>query len=486
MDMARLQFYKNQFMYPQYRESLVAYGSAMDCTPVGVNLRTGMIRVKGEFTDFMSCNYLALTRDGKTIYAWIDDVRFRTEDSFEVTYTVDAWRTYKSKVVLGTQFISRSPQPTYLKDNLLGSVKPYREINSVTHGIGVRDKRIFVVQCRNSTDGIFSNTPVQPTPYQFFFCEFDVRDWQRATPIYNLMRVLEGSAETTNIVTMYSVPYFNLSGIEEVPLIVLPSSQTIGGWKMLKAPLVGDEVFTNETDLLINEDINELMKVDHSVQIVIPEAGIISIPDELLMKPDLKLRQDIDIFSGASNYMLKSGTTTYYTQSVRGSSISSIPIVADPFDTYISQNQNALAVSIMGDVASIAAGTGLVAGTGGIAAALGGGAGIASGVNGLLNTAMNIDSARVQGYNNPPAFLGTALAARFSQRFWIVTIKTIVDNATTVNANFGYPYNMIDTLNFPAAGYIKTQGCSVSSDGSVPRWALQEINSLFDNGILVK
>lgn len=103
-----------------------------------------------------------------------------------------------------------------------------------------------------------------------------------------------------------------------------------------------------------------------------------------------------------------------------------------------------------------------------------------------MNTAANIGDAG-NHFNNPPAFLGTALAANFNQKFWIVTKKTIVENADIVHSTYGYPHNLVDTLTFPAAGYIQTEAAMVeSTDGSVPRWALEEINNLFNNGILVK
>src|SRR5881392_708663 len=103
-----------------------------------------------------------------------------------------------------------------------------------------------------------------------------------------------------------------------------------------------------------------------------------------------------------------------------------------------------------------------------------------------MHTAANIGDAGNQ-FVNPPAFLGTALAANFNQKFWVVTRKANVTNETQVHDNFGYPYNMVDTLTFPVSGYIKTEGCTVeSTDGSVPNWALSEINMMFDNGVLVK
>jgi hypothetical protein len=110
---------------------------------------------------------------------------------------------------------------------------------------------------------------------------------------------------------------------------------------------------------------------------------------------------------------------------------------------------------------------------------------IASGGSGVLqNMAQRADGG--QNYVNPPAFLGTALAADFNGKFWVVTTSLHVTNDVVVHEHYGYPYNLVDTLTFPNIGYIETAQCDVESDGGVPRWALEEINTLFDNGILVK
>ena len=127
MSMATVRFYQNKYSYPDYSESLQSYGSSMESTPVGLNLRTGKLRIKGSMSDFMSCNYVGITRDNRTIYGWIDDVEFHTANSFYITYTVDAWRTYKSKINLGSQYIERSPIETNKFDPLLGSLKETNE-----------------------------------------------------------------------------------------------------------------------------------------------------------------------------------------------------------------------------------------------------------------------------------------------------------------------------------------------------------------------
>ena len=487
MGMATLQFYKNKYYYPHYSESLTSYGTAMDCTPVGMNLRSGTLRVKGDMSDFMSCNYLAFTRDYQTLYAWIDDVKFRTEDSFEVTYTVDAWRTYKSKVALGAQFIARRPQETFLPDNLLGNSEKPAEVIYNAHSIGLPDKRVFVVQVRTGSGEIFSRSPVQPTPYQFFMIEYDTNDWRATAPLETLMTYLMRSAKPVNIVTMYSIPWVDLSDLPAfspgLPVKTADETVNVPGFSFL-----GNQdpsaILYNERALSFGTPLNELMRIPHNVQLVIPEAGIINIPDELLTKPNLKLRQDIDLFSGAVNYMLVSGTDTFFNQSVRGSSVASIPIVSDPLDTYLSQNQNALATSLIGDVASIVGGVATAVGTGGLGAGVG--AGLASsGVSNIVSRFAN-QADMANQYSNPPAFLGTAMATNFNGKFWLLVTKMTPDNETLVHNHYGYAYGKIDTLTFPASDFIQTEGCAVTStDGSVQRWALEEINGTFNSGIHV-
>ena len=509
MTMATIEFFQNKYYYPHYSNTIVSMGAPISCTPVGMNLKTGTIRVKGNMSDFMSCNYMALRRDGKILYAWIDDVQFRTADSFDITYSVDPWRTYRSKIDLGTQYIERRPQPTSQRDRLLGAEQDYPDIDShVIYSIA-SNSRFFVVQVRPAAGEIYSTTPVQPTPYQFYVIEYNVNQWTNNTALYQLLVALEGGAETENIVTMYSVPYVRLNGLltKSLPVTYAGGNTTyIDGWKMINDVSDVNERMSLELPITVSGNsandaafVEELLRVDHSVQLVVPEAGIINIPDELLHVENLKLRQDVDLFSGASNYMLMSedsdGTKHYYNQSVRGSAVASIPILSDPYDTYMSQNQNALTTSLIGDVATVAGSVAMMTPYGRAAgAALGIGGGMTTGA-GLLGAYTGINSIvgrQASGkdagnrYSNPPAFLGTALAGNFNNRFWIVITREPVDNATDVHTNYGYQYGKVTALSLPSSGFIKTEGCNVkTTDGSVPRWAIQEINQIFDNGLQV-
>jgi len=473
--MNTVQLYKNPKYYPHYTHTITKYGPELMATPRNMDLKNGYVDLQVTFADVMNCNYLSYERDGLTVYAWITNVEERGGNRlFRFYYEVDPLRTYYSKLDMGNQFITRSPEPTEIFDPFLGSTQPYPDIDSTLYSIGNPAKRVLVLQIKRGAGDIISNVPVNPSPYNFLVREYDINSWATDTSITMLMVAMTGQ-KPINIITMYSVPYFDTSSLGGVTFEV--NGESLTGFKIIGSSTATQQLITTQTALTIPAG---LTKVKHAVLLVIPEAGVMRIPDELLYIDGLALRQDMDIFSGACNYMLVDGAGNNYHLSARGSSIASINVIGDPMETYLSQNQNTLAVSMLGDVASVVTGGAMMATN-----PLAGASMLTKGITGMVGTAANAaDAGNVQ--NNPPAFLGTALAANFNQKFWLVIIKTNVTNESLVRSELGYPCNIFKPLALPPSGYIQTQGCAVKTDGTVPLWAVQEINRLFDNGIKVE
>lgn len=486
--MTTLQFYKNPYNYPYYG-GITAVGSSMPSTPVGTGLKGGTIRVAGDMAKFMDCNYLSINTDGKTIYGWIEDVSFRSNTNYDVTYRVDPWRTYRAKINLGVQFVERSSKVTHKQDDLLGADSDIVDVESLEFRKGTR-YRYLIVQLRDHPEtgtGNISNTPVQPTPYRFMVRRYDPINWHDDLTIRSLLSTLANEAET-NILTIYSVPYVDTAALGDdksfritQPDGTLITSQT--GFKDFMPSgnnydALVDKVTINPTLI----DVDELERKAGNVKLVIPGAGVVNLPLEILRRGSVKIRRDVDVFSGASNFMIEADGELF-DLSVRGSGISSIPVLSDPMDTYLSQNQNALATSLIGDVATIAGGAGMAVASGG-AGAVAGGAMVTSGITSIINKrASTLDSANRN--NSPAAMLGTALDGAFHDVYWLIITKKRVDNEGVVHSNFGYPLEKVTNLTFPSSGYVKTQGCAVTSDGTVPLWAIQEINNMFDTGIYV-
>jgi len=486
MGLAYVQFYKNKYSYPKYTNTLTPYGPEIESTPVGVNLKSGSLRLKGTMTDFMSCNYMRITRDDKIIFGWIDEVNFHTDNSFIVNYSVDPFRTYKNKIDIGTQFVKRRSQVTNKKDLLLGGLSEEFEIETSQKIWGNYNTRTLVIQVIPEPAYIINNTPVQPTPYHFYFASYNPDNWQSSDVLVEFYTKLRASSAISNIITTYSLPYMNTVPLPDVILPLFEGEElidSIEGFKMLSGTLDVKNLLTRSRLIEPPMDYNELSKIQYTTQIMVPDSGIINIPNEIWAKGNVKLRQDIDLFSGASNYMITYGSNDNLSAlSIRGSSTSSIPIISNPYDTYLSQNQNALTTSLMGDVASLAVGAGTFA----MAPNIISGGAVLKGASGLVSGYSSMEDKKNMSSSNPPSFLGTAMANHYSNMFFLITKYAKITNKTIVNERYGYPVETIQNVSMPTSGYTELQNCSVdSTDGTVPKWAITEINSLFNDGLLI-
>lgn len=476
-----VQLYQNPAPYPHYTRTLTKYKSAFQATPRNQDLQSGYVDLPLTFADVAACNYLAFTRDGVTVYAWVTNAEeLGGNGRFRLTFKTDALRTFQHTAKLGAQYVTRGPTVTRLYDELLGSSDPYPEVTHEEKDFGNPHTRTLVVQVRDPKPvgedpyPCPSNTPVNPTLYSFYLQNYDAR-----TPLGNdKIRLLIKTIKATDpnlVVTMYSVPYVDLSDLTQTEFLINETNLSGHGW--YKYPETGPQVDRISKTIQIAVP-SGLTEVDSSMQILIPDAGLLTVPKSLLAGATFGIRRDIDIFSGLTNYALTDSAGRMHPYSIRGSATNSIPVIGDPLETYLSQNQNALTTAVMGDVATIATGV-VTAATGNPA----GGLLALGGLQSMASKQANLKDA-ANNYSNPPAFLGSALAAHYTDKFFIITKKTKVTNATMVNSNYGYPQGRIMTLSLPATGYIQTRNCAIS--GPIPQWAIDEINARFDRGLMIE
>lgn len=478
-----LQLYKNPCYYPKYSETITPIGAPFTVTPRNLGLESGYIDVGIDFNTLTQANYLGITNQNFTFYAYIDRLEHVAgEHHFRIIYHVDPLRTYKDKITLGCQYVARNSTPTLLYDELLGGGSPYPEITITQANFGHPNSRVLVVQAHPQDavgeDYATSNTPVHPTLYDFYLKEYDVRNPLGTSPIDQFFALCR-EFDPYLIVTAYSIPWIDTTELTSSVLPINNEGYYAEGWGKLPSSGRQSDRF-GYTKLISTPE--GLTKVDSSFTIVIPTAGVLQVPIELLQFDYVYLRRDIDVFTGLVNYQLVDENDRAYGYSIRGGSVNTIPIIGNPEETYISQNQNALSTALIGDVATIAGGAALTA-TG--AGSLAGGGMMLMGAKNLISRQAQIKDAGTS-YSNPPAFLGSALAYRYTDYFYIVTKKSRVENEQIVHTEKGYPQERIMLTNFPSkGGYLETRNCNIETDGSVPVWAVTKINQIFDSGLKV-
>lgn len=480
--MNTLTLYKNSKPYPYYSNSLTTV-KTLNVTPFNQNLRSGYIDIELTGDEMFTFNYLSYKRGSKLIYGWVTDIeKLSRVNLYRVNFEVDPLRTYRNNLILGKQIIERRPQATKLHDPYLGSSNHHNDMIITKKMIGDPTSRFAVVQKRQpGAAEVCSRVPGIPTPYQFWVCKYLVNDWTSSKPLRQLLNKFVDSGQTSDIVTIYSVPFVDSQYLTggSLNFKVGNENKAVEGWSLIGELVDPKGKFQNIMTLDFKTNYPDITKSQHSMNIVIPDAGVLNVPDEIAFGDRPVLVRDVDIFSGSCNYHLALENGLKMTPfSVRGSALSTIPILSNPYDTYISQNQNTLAASLLGDTASLVIGGGMLASGNPL------GAGMAmSGGSSAFSTLNSLSDAKNMIPSNPPAFLGSALVSDHNNWVYQVVTKKPYTNEAEVRDRLGYPYNVLDTLVIPSNGFIQTSNCSVSSDGSVPLWAINEVNQLFDNGI---
>lgn len=488
--MYTIQFYTNPHNYPNYG-SITAVGESFSVPGIDIDDAVGSFRTdKLTYAQRFSVNYLSLIRDGVTLYAEITNItRVSGDNVVNIAFKIDAFRSFRSVTNFGTQMVVRHPASTFDYDPLLrGATGEPNIIESTRYDIDNPLFRVLVVQImRPDGDTTDYTTPVQPSPYIFYFKQYSVNNPQGDSDIAALMKAITDSARPSNIATIYSVPVFSSGGMSTtlsgIPLIIGGTPTTVGA-NFFKLTGGSWTSAVRRLGPVFPAFDQSILRTRHSVSVVIPEAGILNIPDELLFKPGLRVRQDIDMYTGASNYMLVYDGVDATSHSVRSGGLSAVPIAYDVMQQNIASNRTQIWAGVAQDVGSIAIGGVALAGaaaTGGATGPIGAGM-VGKGVIGLLSTWGSLND-QVNQQVNPPSYLGSALAANFGQSMFLVVIKGRSDNASVVNNRYGYPVNQIQTLTIPSSGYIQTQDCNVS--GPIPMWAREEINTLLNDGLRV-
>ena len=96
------------------------------------------------------------------------------------------------------------------------------------------------------SDSVVSNTPAIPSPYRFFFTPYNINNWTTSDAVTNLIYALGDSPKSSNIVTIYSIPYANCPNMVKTKLLVNTGDTTIEipDWYFLHKDTDNKDLFT--------------------------------------------------------------------------------------------------------------------------------------------------------------------------------------------------------------------------------------------------
>lgn len=531
--------------YPYYRDIEGNFSEGIAIVNINKTSRGGSFTVRlVDKQDLYDSNYVVLTEDyGKTVYAWIEEWTRERNGMFTVNYKIDAFRTFKNNINFGLQYVTRLDGLGLDNVKPIGTIKdpmiktyglPYESIhqaNASPDGNDGNNTRYAVIQVRGRSyvGGVDvsapvnpSNNPLNPSQYRLYVTEYKLNNPNGTSfALNNLLTALRNMAETSNIVTMYSVPFINgygqLADEELVLRVGDKPEETITGFKVIGEydEIMPLQTFKTTIDLRgvireeflasysdgsvqnpypdpgISEGLNESSGIDFlngdTAQLITPEGQVLNIPPSVLRgdfngdgkdtkyNSKVPIERIVDLYSGSVSTHIGEDFLTQY--SVRSGPLGEITILSDPKDSYLAQNKTSRAVGL----ATTIGGGILAATTGGVSLAASA-AMLGPTANSLIGTAAGIaDSGN--NYSNQPLFLGETTGAKYNNLYHLV-ITTHHKEFT--GKTYGRPFEEALKLNNlqvnGVKGYIQTHQCKVEG-ANAPIWAIDEINSLLDSGV---
>lgn len=495
--MVELKLFQNPRQFPEYTNSITQIGTTKQVTPLNINSQGGEI-LSQNFPELHTANYLSLKIDGQLLYAWIDSIEHYSGDKrYKIIYSVDPFRTYINRVTLGTQFIKRDPIANNKFDEMLKSENPLEvTINKIqmNNDASKNNYRTLVVVSKLAVayqgNPVSSITPAQPVPYFFNLYDYDTQNWTQHTPLKEFMNAVQGSSKAVNIVSMYTIPLIEDGGDfvpTQLPLDTDPPNTPTNIFYNFRLPYGTTNHFRKIKK--INPLPESYKKTQFRNQLIIGEGAVLNIPKELSFKTNLYLKQDIDLYTGSSNWslcLLVNGEYQLTGHSTRTTGLSPIPLAYNEEQQLLAINQTNNRASMLSDVGNLAiSGFGLGASlmTGNLI-----GAGLSGAkIIGTFVDSQNRKSALEDSLHNSQEqalFTGSALTLDYTNKVYQIITRENPTNSTNINSLYGYPQDKHKALSIPSpSGFVQTQECAVS--GPIPKWAIEEINQIFDNGLRV-
>lgn len=487
--MATVTLQTNPYNYPQYLYSAVPTVKVIsNVTPKYQDSRHGYIQVQLDTRDDMySFNYLKLEyiSGGRDIHAWVTDIEEISGNYlYRIHYEIDAYRTFISRCTIGNQFVLRNMTPNHILDGLLHT-NPYWTESTHAYAWDAQNMGYAVMQYITPDDEQPWAKP-GPVPYDLYFIPYT----DSGTPPIGLARALRAMAtgSDTNLVGIYTIPYVNLSGAT-----LWADEGPRKDWYYFDTADYSPAKFQTEVLISLTSSpisiTDTFFQTEHDVTVVIPNAGIMKVPENIQRAGSFYLRMMVDPYTGTASYDIKttSGAANLSglkDKFLRSPGLGAINVVTDQAAAYQSQNRNQINASVLTDTAQIVGGAALILS--------GNPAGIASGIgmasSGIGNTVarktMELDlENRIS--ESPTSFAGCATVYTYYNQFWIIKRSKAATNASVVHTRYGYPQRKFMPVSLPTSAnpYLQLEAANIKTDGTVPLWAVNEIEGILNNGI---
>lgn len=445
----------------------------------------GTISTSFTYNQALQCNYMAFQNsdyNNKWFFAWIDDVRYVNDGTTEISYTIDSWSTWFSKVVVGSSFVIRE----HVNDDTIGlhTLPENVETGEYIRGISMQVTDTTALDCHiviGSTYNPYTNTDVTGGIYSNVYSGiryYLMKDNQSATNFINGCSA-DGKADSINCLfyapdwlTKYNDITFGDDGYFDVmattntyytydKAINIPS--TIDGYSPKNNKLF---VFPYRYGMLTNNiGGNAIYKYE-----LMPNNPRIT--TQAVLCPSCNIKHYMAGYKeGASN--LDNGLTGF-----------KYPVcnwATDVFTNWLTQNGVNIALDAAGGIVSL--GAGIMSGN--VGAAFGGTMSIANTVASVYQHRFASDTIQGNVNSGDSTFATLMYYPYFSHMSIKNEYAKVIDEYFS---RYGYKINQTKVPNITGRrywNYIQIADSETLGYGEIPQRFMDEINTIARNGTTI-
>ena len=502
-----------------YFNGLAKYDVGNDFT---YQRKDGIMRIPAKFDDLIGYNYVMYRNDGysnKWFYAFINKMEYVNDGMTAITIKTDVFQTWQFDLTYKRTFVEREhvnddtigkhtiPEGLNLGEYLIvdhRDIPLYDEVTSKDKWVPCFCVTTLPEGCVGAVDGRVKGDNGRLggvfNALKYF------ATYTLAAAKYIIDAYETGTVTTDAIVNVYMVPRIcvddtdnnptTVNGYPMLPLknyvdtsefqlqqpTVMAESYTPVNKKLYTYPYsyvymsnnVGEDIAFNWEDFPLETISGTTMPTMTYYKAYVPSTSI-----------SAKL-----IFKKYKSYVADNTSPTQMTN--YGMTFAKVPVCAwttDYYTNWLTQNGVNVQTSIGSAIAGMAVGAGLGLLTGGVGVLAAAGS-MVSGFSSIANTMAEVERAKSipdQAHGNiNTGDLVYALKRNSISCYYMSVRKEVAQTIDSYFSMFGYKVNSVKIPNVTGRSnwnYVKTIGCYIQSD--IPQEDLQEIKSMFDNGLTI-
>ena len=452
----------------------------------------GTIQVGIAYSTCVQANYIAYQNSdysNKWFFAFVDEVRYKNNNTTEIVFTIDVWSTWFSYITFNSCFVERE----HVTDDTIGlhTVPENLETGEYIITTQVHDNNNNNVTCvvaSTSSPGELASVYggyYNGIPSGIAYYRFDDITGSDNNSLFSFLSLLEKKKKSEAIAGMFLCPKWLCGGTTEPISVVIPTSNTVADFTLYCDPISQVDHYTPKN--------NKLLTFPYCYYNLTNNQGANAIYGQEFWET-IENKKRVKVFGcltpGCSIRAVPvsyKGLTYNYDEGINLGKLPQLNWTTDQYTNWLTQNGVNLAVKSATSAGTLAAGLLGAGATAGASASM-----VVSGVSGIANVVGEVyKHSLIPEQANGNLNSGDVTTAGERNNFHVYTMTIRQEYAKIIDDYFtarGYQVNTFKVPNIntrPIFNYVKINNETDSITGNFANNFTEKLNGILKSGVTI-